>query len=82
MVSLVSFVHFILIVAGHCRVNLKETQLSSTEWARLDFARETTVSQFVNAIREPSSALAKFYLFDWSLPIHCPELSSEFTVPK
>lgn len=22
------------------------------------------------------------YLFDWSLPIHCPELANELTVPK
>jgi len=65
-------------VAGECGVEagLRCPAPASTEWAGLEttFATPTTLAQFLKA-------KAGRYLFDWSLPLHCPALAAEFTVP-
>ena len=61
--------------AGHIKVQLKRRVAGSTEWAGLEKAEVKTVSQYLEDSQEGE------YLFDWSLPLHCPELSDEFLLP-
>ena len=62
-------------MAGDMKVEVKRKVEGSTEWAGLEVAEVKTVSQFLEDGREEE------YLFDWSLPLHCPQLSEEFRVP-
>jgi hypothetical protein len=68
---------------GNCTVTLKHSVENSGEWARLENKEQTTVSDYIDRIerlgetREPEG-----YLFDWSLPIHCPNLVQELRVPR
>ncbi len=58
---------------------MKRRNPNSTEWARLEAdssATFSTVGQFVEALA--SERDEGFYLFDWSLPLHCPELDRHF----
>jgi len=51
------------------------------QWADLFEVAETTVSEFISALK--TRTLGPLYLFDWSLPSHCPELLEDgFTVPS
>lgn len=51
------------------------------QWADLFQVVDTTVSAFLDALK--SRSLGQLYLFDWSLPSHCPELLKDgFTVPS
>ena len=61
-------------ILGDRKVPLKRSDPDSSEWARLEYSREGTVAELLD-----SKAL---YLFDWSLPLFCPELESEFVVPE
>ena len=61
--------------AGEVKVEVKRKVEGSTEWAGLEVGQVKTVSQFLEDRREGE------YLFDWSLPLHCPQLSQQFRVP-
>ena len=51
------------------------------EWAKLETRTEetTSIQNFVQNIQ--SGAEKEGYLFDWSLPLFCPELYEELLVP-
>ena len=66
-------------IAGDKTVTLKRPVGDSAEWARLENGRRTTIKDFIDSIE---SGKDKEYLFDWSLPIHCPKLAEELTIPK
>lgn len=70
-------------VAGCCRVFLKRLVGLSVEWAKLELAKETTIAEFIQSLkhpnRDPENEL--LYLFDWSLPNHCPQMAQEVTIP-
>ena len=63
-------------LAGQVKVEVKRKVEGSTEWAGLEVGELKTVSQFLDDRREGE------YLFDWSLPLHCPQLSQQFRVPS
>ena len=69
---------FIKKVAGSRSVTLKTSNATSTEWARLDTSRTSKVADFIDDLR---GGQTEEYLFDWSLPLHCPELASKFQIP-
>ena len=52
----------------------------STEWAGLEVAGVKKLSHFLESFSSPSSSSE--YLFDWSLPLHAPELDEDFSVPS
>lgn len=58
---------------------LKAAVARSTEWARLEPSVEMSVDEFVSAIEDGTAGAN--YLFDWSLPLFCPELLEHFRVP-
>ena len=66
-------------VAGACRVCMKKREPGSSEWAQLEDAGSLTVAEYVEAMRRGSQGC---YLFDWSLPLFCPRLAQEITIPK
>ncbi|GAB6022083.1 hypothetical protein CHUAL_006226 [Chamberlinius hualienensis] len=70
-------------VAGLCRVVLKRLVNLSVEWAKLELAKESTVAEFIQSLKHPGRDAdhESLYLFDWSLPIHCPQLAQEVTIP-
>lgn len=51
----------------------------SVEWAKLEQSREVTVGEFIDQVRAGQTS---DYLFDWSLPLHCPQLTNELNIPK
>jgi hypothetical protein len=69
-------------VMGSKVAPLKRVVHGSVEWARLEPAGETSVSQFVDSICQDTSSTELRYLFDWSLPLHCPELAKQLTIPR
>ena len=90
---------------------MKRLVPQSVEWARLEPAGESTVSDFIDSLvctqtqtkhgvciaNIPCCIYAHYiskqcwmyctsiielrYLFDWSLPLHCPELAGQLTIP-
>ena len=56
----------------------------SVEWAQLEDCHSTTVGDFIDSLpaQNTLSPEKQTYLFDWSLPIHCPALAQELTIPK
>ncbi|KAJ8318649.1 hypothetical protein KUTeg_003740 [Tegillarca granosa] len=66
--------------AGDCMVTVKTPVQESVEWARLEDSKTTTVTEFLRDLDKPESK--NNYLFDWSLPVHCPALAQELTIPK
>ena len=66
------FVYFVIILIG---------KPDSMEWARLETRTEetTSIQNFVQNIQ--SGAEKEGYLFDWSLPLFCPELYEELLLP-
>ena len=46
--------------------------------AQLEDSETTTVEEFIDAVLGGSTS---DYLFDWSLPLHCPDLSQHLTAP-
>lgn len=71
--------------AGHCQVEPKQLVADSVEWARLEqCGSSTTVSAFIDSLPQQEGLLPteQTYLFDWSLPLHCPQLASELFIPR
>ena len=66
--------------AGECTTMLKKLVPESAEWARLEDFREVKVKDYIDDLT--SGKADDLYLFDWSLPLHCPQLATEVTVPK
>lgn len=54
----------------------------SAEWAQLEQGPVMTVESVIDRIKNPKSDQEKLYLFDWSLPLYCPNLANELTIPK
>jgi len=71
--------NFVRKTAGEKKVTLKKLVPFSAEWARLEDSRTSTVEEFIDAIRGDDT---KDYLFDWSLPLHCPELAASLKLPS
>lgn len=74
--------------AGDCVVTLKHSVQNSCEWARLENKEKITVSDYIDRIEglDDESQLDRNaspgYLFDWSLPIHCPWLVEKIRIPR
>jgi hypothetical protein len=69
-------------VIGHKTAPLSRPVTGSVEWARLEPAGESTVSQFIGSLfHDHTNPNELKYLFDWSLPLHCPDLAAELTIP-
>lgn len=60
---------------------LKRFEKDSLEWARLEPSVTWTVDKFINGIQQRDDEALSLYLFDWSLPLFCPELNRMFKVP-
>ncbi|CAB4062610.1 unnamed protein product [Lepeophtheirus salmonis] len=60
---------------GSKTVLLKRTEDYSDEWACLVPSHNVTVKEFIE------SGSDKEYLFDWSIPLHCPDNELVFQVP-
>jgi len=69
---------FIEAKAEDCKFDAKVSVSGSTEWAGLESGGQRSVSHFLSSLRDESS---EEYLFDWSLPLHCPALDQNFTTP-
>ncbi|KAL3877711.1 hypothetical protein ACJMK2_035376 [Sinanodonta woodiana] len=67
--------------AGDCAVTVKKMIPASVEWARLEDAKRITVGEYIDIILSDERS-EKTYLFDWSLPLNCPQLAEEITIPK
>ena len=67
-------------IAGDHIVTLKKPNKDSIKWAKLEPSTKMTVAEFISKVKTKSSD--KNYLFDWSLPLFCPKLNSEITIPK
>eukprot|EP00047_Mylnosiga_fluctuans_P006817 m.249306 g.249306 ORF g.249306 m.249306 type:complete len:494 (+) comp16067_c0_seq1:94-1575(+) len=67
-------------VAGDRVVKLRRRHSLSSEWAKLEDGDTMTVRDYVTAIR--AGRANGNYLFDWSLPLFCPELAADLAVPK
>ena len=76
---------FLKRVAGHYCVDLRYAMPDSIEWAKLESSgKSVSIRDFIESIEEEEQAgkeTKKGYLFDWSLPLHCPELYKDFSVP-
>lgn len=76
------------IILGDCVVTLKHSVQTSCEWARLENKEKITVSDYIDRIEglDDKSQLDRNaspgYLFDWSLPIHCPRLVEKIRIPR
>lgn len=70
---------FLYYNTGAHKVKLKCAVSDSVEWARLEESSLTTVGEFIDKIEKNET---NEYLFDWSLPLHCPELAQDLTIPK
>nr|XP_022313990.1 F-box protein At1g78280-like [Crassostrea virginica] len=74
--------------AGDCGVTLKHSVENSCEWARLENKEKTTVSDYIDKIEESDGKMtsdgskSNGYLFDWSLPLHCPKLVEKLRIPR
>ncbi|XP_074649165.1 bifunctional arginine demethylase and lysyl-hydroxylase JMJD6-like [Tubulanus polymorphus] len=66
-------------LAGDCPVTLKKLVTDSAEWAQLEDAESMKLSAFIDYI---SNGNIDRYLFDWSLPIHCPDLVKDLKIPR
>ncbi len=76
---------------------MKKVVSGSVEWAQLERAGDCSVAEFINTLECQSNGKDEFfsmlhltmhyytldltYLFDWSLPLHCPELMAELSIP-
>ncbi|XP_059151940.1 uncharacterized protein LOC131938068 [Physella acuta] len=70
---------FVKSVAGTHKVKVKCAVSDSVEWARLEESSLTTVGEFISKVEKNET---NEYLFDWSLPLHCPELAQDLVIPK
>lgn len=64
---------------GPVKAAMKHALPLSVEWAKLEQCRETTVGEFIDQVKDGQTS---DYLFDWSLPIHCPQLAEDLSLPK
>ncbi|RUS72799.1 hypothetical protein EGW08_019436 [Elysia chlorotica] len=64
--------------AGCINVSVKHNVPGSVEWAKLEESRQMTVADHIIKIKEGQT---EDYLFDWSLPLHCPHLANEIVIP-
>ena len=72
-----------LLFVEDCQVVLKHRVSGSVEWAQLENSDTVTVSHFINTLKHKTGVgECTDYLFDWSLPIHCPALAKELSIPK
>lgn len=63
----------------------KRLVVDSVEWARLEECdSSTTVGAFIDSLPQQAGLPPgdQRYLFDWSLPVHCPQLASELFIPR
>ena len=67
-------------IAGSQRVSLKKPSKESIKWAKLEPSIDMSVAEFISNVNSGTSGMN--YLFDWSLPLFCPQLNSEITIPK
>ncbi|GFR87853.1 bifunctional arginine demethylase and lysyl-hydroxylase JMJD6-B [Elysia marginata] len=65
--------------AGSITVPVKRHISGSVEWAKLEESRTTTLADHIDKVQQNQTT---DYLFDWSLPLHCPQLANEITVPE
>ena len=63
--------------AGDCEATVKQSVPGSVEWAGLEESKSVKVAQFLDSLH-----CSHDYLFDWSLPLHCPGLAEELTIPR
>ena len=63
--------------AGDCEATVKQSVPGSVEWAGLEQSKSVKVAQFLDSLH-----CSQDYLFDWSLPLHCPGLAEELTIPR
>ena len=56
---------------------VKKLVEDSVEWSKLEDVKEMSVKTFLESLNEQPH-----YLFDWSLPLHCPKLAEELIIPK
>ncbi|CAG5135387.1 unnamed protein product [Candidula unifasciata] len=70
---------FVKSVAGSVKAAVKCAVPLSVEWAKLEQSREITVGEFIDQVKGGQTS---DYLFDWSLPIHCPQLAKDIALPK
>ena len=64
---------------GSKKVTLKKQVNSSVEWACLENSETVLVSEFIEKVEKGET---KDYLFDWSLPLYCQELSEQLKIPS
>lgn len=71
-------------VAGDCQVPLRRMACGSRNWAGLEAGATASVAEYVEHVcgRRPQTRLDGHYLFDWSLPLHCPALAARLTIPQ
>ncbi|KAH9513137.1 hypothetical protein Btru_035960 [Bulinus truncatus] len=69
---------YIKSVAGSQKVTVKQSVAKSVEWAQLEDSCSILIADFIDAVQENKTSE---YLFDWSLPLHCPDLAKEFVTP-
>ncbi|XP_048575954.1 F-box protein At1g78280 isoform X1 [Nematostella vectensis] len=65
---------------GHMTVPLKKRVQQSCEWAKLEYAQDMKLADFIDS--NMRSGNEPLYLFDWSLPTHAPHLAKELTIPR
>lgn len=63
-------------------MSLKKYVPESVEWARLENDKTSSVAEFIDSVAGEGEDPEKLYLFDWSLPLHCPQLAEEITIPR
>lgn len=71
--------NFVRKTAGKKKVLLKKLVPLSAEWAQLEDSSTSTVEDFIDNVKRGET---KDYLFDWSLPLHCPELDKTLKLPS
>ncbi|CAL1530701.1 unnamed protein product [Lymnaea stagnalis] len=64
---------------GSLKVFLKSAVPYSVEWAKLEESRSVLVRDFIDSVQNSET---DEYLFDLSLPIHCPHLAEELIIPE
>ena len=70
-------VEYIKTVAKDCTVQVRSPVAGSAEWAGLEGGEQVKVGDLLSKGFPPPGK----YLFDWSLPLHCPALAKEFIIP-
>ncbi|KAL4239714.1 hypothetical protein ACF0H5_000518 [Mactra antiquata] len=71
-------------IAGDHTCTLKKSVKDSVQWARLEDSKLMKVKDFITGIHGDNldNDLKQLYLFDWSIPVHCPKLADELIIPK